>query len=571
MTTTKSTETCPFDAALSEEAPKWGHENDSLRAGLALARNRVDLDLAAACLCAPEDDARHHVTCLCADLGQSDAAARDYRRIGLMLERMPKLTKVLTVRGFAPLSLLKKLSSATQPVSEERCPELEPLLLEALLPGVDKLAMRTWKDLFPAIQRAIDTVEHSARPQDLNGPPPPNDVEETFSRRKSQGADKAHRIALNLAPAHAEEAHRVISTIAATQECDGAEAFMHLVRGTAEASVSLHLYRSIDGGPVWMPGVGVLSEALTEEYLSMVTSVDTLTPSAASGYAATDGQRAFIMGRDGTCMFPGCSRSPAGADMDHITNHADGGPTSTDNLHALCRRHHNEKTKGLWDVTRSLSGTEYWTSASSGVQVATEPTGPLSHPGAVPFAASIRKAKALRAEHNEHRDDVRARYRDGVAQARNVQPVVRMLQQIRVMGEDESSTDFINSITKHAAQVAVEADEQRARDRHERQRIKLARFRAQVEGIGPIKDPDPPTVEPADSVGEMLQVYLNERNPVTALTAIGRLLAKIDPGAIKEWQHSFADPSPLRQRIAECQLTGFRQKVRRIRRKNKPT
>lgn len=571
MTTSESTARCPFEAALSEGAPKWGHENDSARAGLALARNRVDLDLAAACLCLPEDDARHHVTCLCADLGQSDAVARDYRRIGLMLDRMPNLAKVLTVRGFAPLALLKKLSCATLPVSEDHFSELEPLLLKALLPSVDKLAMRTWKEFFPAIQSAIDTVEHSARPQDLAGPPPPNDVEETYSRRQPLLPDKAHRIALNLAPAHAEEAHRVISTIAATQECDGAEAFMHLVRGTVDASVNLHLYRSVDGGPVWMPGVGVLSEALTEEYLSMVTSVDTLSPSVSGGYAASDGQRAFIMGRDGTCMFPGCSRSPLGADMDHITNHADGGSTSTDNLHALCRRHHNEKTKGLWDVTRSLSGTEYWTSATSGAQVATEPTGPLSHPGAVPFAASVRKAHALRAEHNEHRDDVRARYRDGVAQARSVQPVVRMLQQMRVMGEDESATDFINSITKHEAQVAAEADEQRARDRHERQRIKLARFQEQVEGIGPIKEPDPPTVEPADSIGEMLQIYLKERNPIAALTAVGRLLAKMDPGEIKEWQHSFADPSPLRQRISECELIRFRQKVRRTRLKNKPT
>lgn len=127
---------------------------------------------------------------------------------------------------------------------------------------------------------------------------------------------------------------------------------MKLVRGTAEVGVNLHLYRSVDGSAVYMPGVGPLSEIVASEYLSMLTSVDCVGPSATAGYASSPGQRAFVMGRDGVCMFPGCGRSAATADMDHITTFAEGGPTDTDNLHALCRRHHNEKTKGLWDVTR---------------------------------------------------------------------------------------------------------------------------------------------------------------------------------------------------------------------------
>lgn len=563
MSTTDSTAECPFEAALGDTAPKWGHENSSIRAQLALARNRSELALAAQCLCEPEDDARHHVTCLTADLGQTEAAVRDYRKVGLMMERLPKLANVLTVRGFAPLKLLKKLAAATLPIGEEFFDEVEPLLLKALTPSTDKLGLPDWKELFPKVQRAIDAVHHAARPADLDGGPVPAEVEETFDRRRPEAPDKAHRIALNLAPAHAEEAHRVISTISATKECDGAEAFMHLVRGTAEVGINLHLYRSTDGGPVWMPGVGVLSEALTAEYMAMVTSVDTLSPSVAGGYAATASQKAFIIGRDGTCMFPGCAKSPVDADMDHITNFDDGGPTSTDNLHALCRRHHNEKTKGLWDVTRSLAGTEYWTSATTGVQVATEASGPVRHPGMIPFSASVRKAGELRKEHNERRDLARAEYRESVEQARNVQPLVRMLQEMRIMAADETADEFIASITKHEAAAATEAAVRRAKARHERQHMKILRFKAQVESSEPIRVPDPPTVEKPEPIIETMQIYLNERNPVAALTAIGKLLAKFDTGEIKTWETNFADPTPLRQKIEECRLRRFRLKVRR--------
>lgn len=570
MSTTDTTTGCPFQAALLETSPKWGHENTSSRAQLALARNRTELALATQCLCEPDDDARHHLTCLTADLGQSDAAARDYRKVGLMLERFPRLSNVLTVRGFAPLKLLKKLAAATLPVSEEFFADLEPLLMKALTPSIDKLALPDWKDLFPKIQRAIDTVQHAARPVDLDGGPVPEEVEETFARRKPESLSKAHRIELNLAPAHAEEAHRVISTIAATKECDGAEAFMHLIRGTVDVGVNLHLYRSTDGGPAWMPGVGVLSEALTEEYMSMVTSVDAVSPSTTGGYAATPNQRAFIIGRDGACMFPGCTRSAVNADMDHITNYDDGGPTATDNLHALCRRHHNEKTKGLWNVTRSLDGTEYWTSATTSAQVATEASGPVRHPSMVPFSASVRKAGELRKEHNERRDLARAEYRESVAQAREVQPIVRMLQSIRIMTEDETADEFVASITKHEAEAATEAAVRRAKARHERQHMKLLRFKAQVESKEPIRDPDPPSIEKPDPIIEMLQVYLDERDPVAALSAIGKLLAQTNTEEIKSWETSFADLTPLRQKIADCRMRRFRQKVRRATRAREP-
>src|SRR6202044_1870054 len=63
-----------------------------------------------------------------------------------------------------------------------------------------------------------------------------------------------------------------------------------------------------------------------------------------------------------TCRFPGCSRRAIKCDCDHVKENGSGGHTSTDNLHPLCRMHHNLKTKKLWHVDVNLDGSETWTS-----------------------------------------------------------------------------------------------------------------------------------------------------------------------------------------------------------------
>lgn len=52
--------------------------------------------------------------------------------------------------------------------------------------------------------------------------------------------------------------------------------------------------------------------------------------------------------RDGSCQFATCSRPAAVCDLDHEIPHPRG-PTSGDNLHALCRRHHRMKTAMILD------------------------------------------------------------------------------------------------------------------------------------------------------------------------------------------------------------------------------
>jgi hypothetical protein len=71
----------------------------------------------------------------------------------------------------------------------------------------------------------------------------------------------------------------------------------------------------------------------------------------------------FIHARDGHCQFPGCEQRAAWCDIDHIVEDRIGGPTDPENLHCLCRRHHNLKTHQLWSVNVGADGEATWTSA----------------------------------------------------------------------------------------------------------------------------------------------------------------------------------------------------------------
>lgn len=79
-------------------------------------------------------------------------------------------------------------------------------------------------------------------------------------------------------------------------------------------------------------------------------------------YEPPQGLIDFLIARDRTCRFPGCRRSAALSDLDHAQSWEDGGTTSLDNLGALCRRHHQLKTHGGWEIKSRADGSCTWTS-----------------------------------------------------------------------------------------------------------------------------------------------------------------------------------------------------------------
>ena len=82
-------------------------------------------------------------------------------------------------------------------------------------------------------------------------------------------------------------------------------------------------------------------------------------------YQVSDALRRWIVARDVTCRFPGCSRRASACQIDHVRGWKDGGATDGDNLEPLCVRHHQLKTHGGWSVTRDdRTGLFVWTAPS---------------------------------------------------------------------------------------------------------------------------------------------------------------------------------------------------------------
>jgi 5-methylcytosine-specific restriction endonuclease McrA len=125
--------------------------------------------------------------------------------------------------------------------------------------------------------------------------------------------------------------------------------------------------------------------------------IDLNTPESTTSYQAPDRMREQIILRDRTCVFPWCTRSARGCDLDHVVEfdhsaeaegRAQSGPTATWNLAPLCRRHHRLKTFTAWTYRMVGPGAFVWTSPhghryrrdQSGTSSVDPPDRPRLHP-----------------------------------------------------------------------------------------------------------------------------------------------------------------------------------------------
>lgn len=97
-------------------------------------------------------------------------------------------------------------------------------------------------------------------------------------------------------------------------------------------------------------------------------------PSASRTYRPSAAMAENLRLIDPVCAVPGCHRNVMTVgEMDHIEEFdlehpARGGPTTVENLHRLCRRHHRMKSAGLLDPERdSETGTTRWRIADAAV------------------------------------------------------------------------------------------------------------------------------------------------------------------------------------------------------------
>jgi hypothetical protein len=104
----------------------------------------------------------------------------------------------------------------------------------------------------------------------------------------------------------------------------------------------------------------VAKEQAEGEWSATVTDAETGEPlhTVAVRRRPSAAQKRRIRALHPTCSFKGCRMPAVESDIDHIADHARGGPTTVMNQAPLCRRHHLAKHRGGWRY-RKVSRTQF--------------------------------------------------------------------------------------------------------------------------------------------------------------------------------------------------------------------
>jgi hypothetical protein len=191
-------------------------------------------------------------------------------------------------------------------------------------------------------------------------------------RAMALGQLARHQLALDLAGSPVE-----------SPACDPAD---H-ARLPAARQVMLHLHFSASlaadaiGGGIVIDDLGRLEEgqrlvlleqvkawcAETHTRVTVKPVIDLAGHFWVPGYDVPDRLREQVVLRDQTCVFPWCTHPARRCQMDHVIaydrRHPDrGGQTASDNIAALCTKHHRLKTHSGWRYRMIALGVFRWTS-----------------------------------------------------------------------------------------------------------------------------------------------------------------------------------------------------------------
>lgn len=409
--------------------PYFAHQNrEHPGSRLAMELNRCHLRIAELVAPSLSDDVENHAAYWSAVLGMSRYLVGKYAEIGMMLRRMPRLATSLGETGAIPLGHISMMAQHVRVVSDETVTAIETDLLPIVNASRSGEALRGVRSMRNRVQRVIDEHDPDARPRDVEVVEPrslcemPRELADMlasagvqFGGDKSDGGEQDEcsdaqlsdeqeelrrrvvdffgdcateresfhvderpesemvAISVELERPHAVELLAIVDAVAEKRQVNRAEALLSAVRGDAQVSVNLDLYRVLtlaegkaeSDTPLWLAGAGWLSPMASEGWLERVSSLRVLGESRAEGYVPTDSQKAFVRARDGIRRFPGCDVPAEKCEIDHVVAycHEDPGSgpgTVTSNLQCLCKRHHDLKTAALWSARALSDGTVVW-------------------------------------------------------------------------------------------------------------------------------------------------------------------------------------------------------------------
>jgi len=111
------------------------------------------------------------------------------------------------------------------------------------------------------------------------------------------------------------------------------------------------------GGPVTLTAAGIRRLASDADLQFVLHHNGQILGTTAPTATIPTQVRAAVIARDRGCRFPGCTMPIHHCDLHHIQGREAGGPTTPDNLVAVCRRHHTAITNRAWTLTMTDDGT----------------------------------------------------------------------------------------------------------------------------------------------------------------------------------------------------------------------
>lgn len=143
------------------------------------------------------------------------------------------------------------------------------------------------------------------------------------------------------------------------------------IRATVHVTVPVMTLLGVSEEPATLEGYGPIDSLTARKLAGGASSFHRILTHPETGailsvgrtsYSVPSDLRRWLIIRDETCRFPGCSRSARRSEIDHSVDWQYGSETKHDNLAHLCPSHHRLKHQTAWSYTQNEHGRLEWTS-----------------------------------------------------------------------------------------------------------------------------------------------------------------------------------------------------------------
>lgn len=346
---------------------------------------------------ADDDDAALVHASLAADLGVTENWVEGNLDAVATLRKLPELRQLQLQLFHLDLHRLREINRALLKASEELFPEIDRLLADFLTPTRPSQELPRPYAIGQQIKAILDELDEEISTEEKST----QDCPEADTRIHEDGTGELNA---RYSAEVIEEIDQLIRKRAADRGLSRADALLDLIRSDAEVKVVMNVYsaKDVPDSPVYVVGVGWVdakSARCLQERTVLVRNVDKYRDLEFDSYQAGPGLRAFLIGRDGTCRFPGCNVPATRCQVEHSVEHDRGGSTSAANCAMFCQHHHNMKTDGRFTYELDPETAEAVFTFLDGSVVSTQPEGPISPAGArwVQTVGSRREQRRKRA------------------------------------------------------------------------------------------------------------------------------------------------------------------------------